>query len=77
MALTITDISPRCASGDHVTVTVDHEGTTRSFDVHVRDDMDDLIEKFGGPLQATKMLVMLWAGYRRSRSRAVQGVTIA
>jgi hypothetical protein len=36
-----------------------------------------LIDRLGGPLQAKRDLVLLWAAYRRSQTRVVIGVDIA
>lgn len=77
MSLSITSITrhngPEC---DHLQVTVNHEGTTRTFDTSF-DELDHLIETLGGAVQAQKTLVMLWAAYRRAHSRAVLSTVIA
>lgn len=61
---------------NHVTITVNHEGTTRTFETSFP-ELDELITKLGGPVEAQKSLVMLWAAYRRFHSRTTTGVNIA
>lgn len=77
MPLSITAVDrhngPTC---DHLTVTVNHEGATRTFTTSFG-EIDALIEGLGGPIQAQKSLTMLWAAYRRAHSRSVIGVNIA
>jgi len=55
---------------DHIIVTVDHEGVSRTFTTHLG-QIDSLIDDAGGPLLATRDLVLLWAAYRRARGRDV------
>lgn len=77
MALSITSVTrangPTC---EHVIVTVNDEGATRSFD-SAFSEIDRLIDELGGDVQAKRVLVLLWAGYRRRQARAVTGVDIA
>lgn len=77
MSLSITNIQrihgPNC---QHIIVTVDHEGTSRQFETSFP-DVDVLIDQLGGPQEAMKALVMLWAAYRRRNGRAVLNVELA
>lgn len=74
MALTITNISS-CTGGEHLTVTVDREGATHVWKTS-RAEIDSLL---GGmePVEQYKLLVLLWAKYRRLQGRAIQNVSIA
>lgn len=77
MPVSITSVQrengPTC---DHVEVTVNDEGTTRTLRTSFA-EIDRMIEDLGGTQAAKRTLVLLWAAYRRSRSRAVTGVEIA
>jgi hypothetical protein len=75
--ITITGIARKSGPGcDHIVVSVDDEGTPRTIDTSFP-EVDALIERLGGPLQAKRDLVLLWAAYRRSQTRVVIGVDIA
>jgi len=76
MAIQITSITDGCITGGHKTLTVNDEGTTRIFNTTLN-EVDELIEQLGGNQQAKKVLIMLWAAYRRSQSRTITGVNIA
>jgi hypothetical protein len=70
MALSITSITRENGTTcDHIVVTVDDEGTSRTFRASFM-EVDKLIDDLGGPLQAKRTLVLLWAAYRRSKGRA-------
>lgn len=77
MPISITSVvrvnGPAC---NHITITVDDEGQSRSFESSFP-ELDALIDQLGGPLAAKKALVLLWAAYRRSQARVVVGVNIA
>lgn len=75
MALSITSVTQPTGC-THRLVTVDHEGTARTFTTTF-EELDTLIGQYGSPVEAGKALVMLWAAYQRSQGRAVIGVTIA
>jgi hypothetical protein len=64
------------AACNHVVVVVDHEGASRTFKSSFH-EIDALVAQLGGPAEAAKTLVMLWAGYRRSHSRVVINTEIA
>ena len=77
MAISITAVQRLNGSAcDHLIVTVDHEGTTRTF-ASSFPEIDGLVEELGGPIQAQKALVLLWAAYRRHHGRSVLNVEIA
>lgn len=67
----------RGATCNHVAIVVDHEGTNRTFNSSFG-ELDALIARLGGPVEAAKTLVLLWAGYRRAQAgRAIINVEIA
>ena len=74
MALSIISVvrisGPQC---DHISMTVDDEGTERTFATSFA-EVDELIG--GQPLRAKRDLVLLWAAYRRAMGRAVVGMDI-
>lgn len=75
MALSITNIVREGGPGcDHVVVTYNHEGVTRTFKTNLK-DIDSIAK--GEPLQALAILVSYWAYYRRLEGRTVMGVDIA
>lgn len=63
------------AQCDHITVTVNDEGTTRTFNTGFS-EIDSLFDNLT-VIEQKKLLVMLWARYRRAAGRAVIGVNIA
>lgn len=76
MALSITSVTRKNgAQCDHVTVTANDEGVTRTFDSSFG-EIDALFSDLGTGEQR-RMLVLLWAKYRRSQGRQVIGVEIA
>ena len=76
MALSITSIvrqnGPACS---HLTITVDHEGTPRTMTTSFG-EIDTMFDALS-PAEHIKMLVILWAKYRRVTNRPVVGVGIA
>lgn len=74
MPLSITNVT-MCSGGNHWTVTVDYEGTTRQMEMS-KSDVDDAL---GGmtATQQVRQLLMLWMKYRRAQGRSVQNVEIA
>jgi hypothetical protein len=75
--LSVTSIQRHNGAGcDHITVTVNHEGVTRTFDTTFA-EVDALIASLGGQVAAQKSLVMLWAAYRRAHGRGVLNVEFA
>jgi len=74
MALTITNITA-CAGGEHLRLTVDREGATHVWQTS-RAEIDTLLEGME-PAEQYKLLVFLWAKYRRLQGRAIQNVSIA
>jgi len=76
MALSITSITrkngPAC---DHVTVVVNDEGTSRTFH-SAFGEIDDLNSHLSA-VEQKRLLVLLWAKYRRAAGRSVLGVEIA
>ena len=76
MALSITGIQRvNGAQCDHLTVTVDHEGTSRQFTVSFG-EIDALLADLSA-MEEARMLVLFWAAYRRKKGRAVLNVVIA
>jgi hypothetical protein len=76
MALSITGIENASGPGcSHLNVTVNHEGITRV----VHTTLAEIDAMIGDMSQAerARMLVLLWAAYRRSRNRTIVGVNIA
>jgi len=54
MALSVTNITrAHGVNCNHFIVTVNHEGTTRQFQVN-GEDLNSLIEELGGPMEAQK-----------------------
>jgi hypothetical protein len=77
MALSVTNITrAHGVNCNHFIVTVNHEGTTRQFQVN-GEDLNSLIEELGGPMEAQKKLVILWLAYRRAHARTLTGIDIA
>lgn len=76
MALSITSVT-RENGGDcnHLEVTIDHEGTPRTFRTSFG-EIDRLLDAMT-PAEQGRLLVLLWAAYRRRMSRSVVGVPIA
>lgn len=76
MAIRITAITPVGGAGcDHRTVTVNDEGTSRTFQTSLG-EIDTMLDGLSVNDQK-KMLVYLWAKYRRSQGRAILNVDIA
>jgi hypothetical protein len=76
MALSITSITRKNgASCNHVTVVVDDEGVSRTFHASFQ-EIDDLLAE-QTVVEQKKMLVFLWAKYRRAMGRTVLGVEVA
>lgn len=76
MSLSITSANLKSGCSSHRQVVVDDEGVSRTFEVTLP-QVDALIDELGGSQQAKRMLILLWAAYRRSQGRAITGVTIA
>jgi hypothetical protein len=64
------------AACNHVTLVVDHEGVSRTFKSSFP-ELDALVASLGGPAEAAKTLVLLWAGYRRTQGRTTVNIEIA
>lgn len=76
MPLSITSVArTNGAACDHITVTVNHEGTTRTWQTSFG-AVDTLLNQMT-PIEQLRLLVTLWAKYRRANGRSVEGVTIA
>lgn len=76
MSLSITNVQrENGAACNHLTITIDHEGTSRTFKTSFY-EIDALLDDLT-PLEQLKMLVVLWAKYRRQQSRTIQNVGIA
>lgn len=75
MSLTITNIQrTNGASCDHITVTVNDEGTNRTFSTSFP-EIDAMFNDLT-LIEQKKMLVILWAKYRRAFGRTVLNVEI-
>lgn len=76
MPLSITAIARENGPGcDHITVTVNHEGVSRTFNTSFP-EIDAFFSDLT-PLEQLRLLVVLWAKYRRMQSRAVVNVEFA
>lgn len=76
MAISITAIDRHNgATCEHIAVTVNDEGVSRTFETTFT-EVDRLFEELS-VLDQKKLLVMLWARYRRATGRQVIGVNIA
>lgn len=76
MALFITSVvRENGATCDHLVVTVNHEGASRTFKTSFG-EVDRLLDSFDTPADAAKALVILWASYRRKMGRAILNVDI-
>ncbi len=76
MPLSITDVARHNGGTcDHLTVTVNHEGVSRVFETSFY-EIDQMFSELS-LLEQLKMLVALWAKYRRMQGRAIEGVNIA
>lgn len=72
IASIVRENGPNC---DHIVVTVNHEGVTRTFNTSFK-EVDALLAEMT-PLEQLRMLVLLWAKYRRTQSRTVVNVEFA
>jgi len=78
MAITITAVTRDGGSNcQHVTITVNDEGSTRTVKTSYGEIDAFLDERFDSPQEMKKALVLLWARYRRAQGRAVVNVGIA
>lgn len=64
------------AACNHVVIVVDHEGISRTFKSSFA-ELDALVAQLGGPVEAARTLILLWAGYRRLHARTTIAVDIA
>lgn len=76
MALTITSVTrDGGAACNHVTIVVSQEGTSRTFKTSFG-EIDAMFTEMS-TVEQLKMLVCLWAKYRRTLGRSVVAVDIA
>jgi hypothetical protein len=76
MALSITDVARHNGGTcDHLTVTINHEGVSRTFETSFY-EIDQILADLS-LLEQLRMLCILWAKYRRLQGRAIENVTIA
>jgi hypothetical protein len=76
MALSITSATRESGGDcDHLEVVVNQEGVSRTFKTSFR-EIDSLIGEMT-TLEQARLLILLWAKYRRSQGRAIVGVSIA
>jgi hypothetical protein len=65
------------ASCDHLLIEIDDEGVTREVRTSFSQIDAQLNQLNLSPIEMKRTLVLLWAAYRRSKSRAIVNVEIA